>query len=534
MATYLLKWDPNKWDWRNIKELAEAVKGGIPVTKPWSCGNARRIAAGDRVFLIRLGREPRGIVGSGHVTRGSYEAHNLEAQDTGRDKKGNMFIDVRFDALGEPMHEALLPRGKLNDGMLKSFLWDIQTSGAQIPDNVAEELEKTWHDRAFPEAAAKAKEDEERKIKEQEEATQRELEAQEHKEREARERAEQERSEEKARLAREKAEREKAEQDKRQQEKENREAEAQRAEEKAEEGAQTRAANQKVKREPEADRASGPWTMKETLAVVSDYFAMLHAEITGALYSKADHRNRLSKELGRDDNEVEEYYSGISAILGGIGMPFIDSYKPQVKEDSQLEAAIQAFVEKNPDKIESLWISDDVARTSIPVELDDSKAFWVAPPGGIGATDYAQVKWSPSVQLEVDFRKREARNYNVAVAGERFVLAFERARLREAGRKDLVENVEWTSQNRGTDLGYDIKSFEEDGKERYISVKTTHYGQRFPFAVSVDEIYYSARNAKQYYLYRVFNFSKGARLFMLQGSLEETCQLRPVVYRAIL
>lgn len=545
MASYLLKWDPNKWDWRNIKELSEAVKGGVPVTKPWVCGTARRIAAGDRVFLIRLGREPRGIVGSGHVTRGSYEANNLEAQDTGQAKKGVMFVDVRFDALAEPAREALLPRGKLNEGALKSFNWDIQQSGTQIPDAVAAELEKAWYPNAFPEDAARIKAEEEHKLQEEQQARAA-----------AAQQAATEAAEKKTRAEAEHKVREKAEQRVREEAERRSREEAERvARAEAEHKAQAAAEQKKTARKlrptdtqplqaiPAANAAptaasatavSGPWSIREAQAVTEDYFTMLHAEITGKLYSKADHRNRLSTELRRDGDEVESYYCGISAILGAIGLPFIDTFKPETCNDAQLETAIQELITQQPERIESLWIADEPARTSIPVELDDSKAFWVSAPTKGGAGDYAAIAWNPGGQVEADFRKREARNYNLATAGERFVLAFERARLREAGRKELIERIEWTSQHAGADMGYDIKSFNDDGSERIIAVKTTNYNQRFPFAISAEELAYSQSNSKNFHIYRVFNFSKGARLFILTGNLEKSGALKPVVYRVVM
>ncbi|HET9679759.1 MAG TPA: DUF3883 domain-containing protein [Gammaproteobacteria bacterium] len=572
MATYLLKWDPTKWDWHNIAELAQAVNMGVPVSKPWSCGMARRITAGDRVFLIRQGREPRGMVASGHVTRGSYEAPHLEAQDSGRSKKGAMFVDIRFDVLTEPRREALLPRSRLNESIFSSFVWDIQASGVQIPDNISGELEKVWFVRAHPEEATKQREAEERREREEKELAKREAAAQRAAEAKAKEdakAAEQAQREEEARLAKETRQRKEAEREaQRRAEEEERkrladekraaeqerarakEAEQARAEKvraeqaqapqqaHAKAGAQTSASAPSAPQAAPASgalsmTASGPWSMKECAAITEDYFLMLQAETIGKLYSKADHRNRLSKELNRPAETIDDYYRGISAILGALGMPFIDTYKPAALDDAQLEAATRTFIEENPDRIESLWV-EDAAQVSIPVELDDSKAFWVAAPSPAGLQGLANLNWSPVIDTEVDFRKREARNYNLAMAGERFVLAYERARLREAGGKDMLDNIEWTSQNHGTDPGYDVKSFNEKGEDRFISVKTTNFGPRFPFALSVDEIAFSRQYPGQFALYRVFNFAKGAKLFMLEGKLEDRLSLNPVVYRATL
>jgi hypothetical protein len=38
----------------------------------WSCGNSKSIANGDRLFLLRQGEEPRGIVGVGYAESEPY------------------------------------------------------------------------------------------------------------------------------------------------------------------------------------------------------------------------------------------------------------------------------------------------------------------------------------------------------------------------------------------------------------------------------------------------------------------------------
>lgn len=73
MATYLLTWNPNRWVWENLQECIEKVNEfGFSETS-WSCGVTKRIISGDRVFLMKLGGEPKGIMASGWVTREVYQ-----------------------------------------------------------------------------------------------------------------------------------------------------------------------------------------------------------------------------------------------------------------------------------------------------------------------------------------------------------------------------------------------------------------------------------------------------------------------------
>ena len=83
-----------------------------------------------------------------------------------------------------------------------------------------------------------------------------------------------------------------------------------------------------------------------------------------------------------------------------------------------------------------------------------------------------------------------------------------------------------------TILGFDILSFERNGAERLVEVKTTRYGRYTPFFVSPNEVEVSRREAKSYQLYRVFGFRQQPRLFTLGGALERSVQLEPSEFMA--
>lgn len=88
------------------------------------------------------------------------------------------------------------------------------------------------------------------------------------------------------------------------------------------------------------------------------------------------------------------------------------------------------------------------------------------------------------------------------------------------------------SQTRGDSIGFDVLSFEESGRERLVEVKTTAYGRETPFFVTRNELETSAREAPQYFLYRVFDFRRQPRLFHKQGQLDRAFSLDPVQYVA--
>jgi hypothetical protein len=98
----------------------------------------------------------------------------------------------------------------------------------------------------------------------------------------------------------------------------------------------------------------------------------------------------------------------------------------------------------------------------------------------------------------------------------------------------LAERIEHVSRTQGDGLGYDILSFEPDGRERLIEVKTTSFGAMTPFYASRREVATSEERREHFLLYRVFKFRDLPRFFFLAGSLRESCVLDPTQYRATL
>ncbi len=150
MATYLLAWNPNRWHWSDLTDVVEKVGRGEPVVRRWSCGRSRRIVRGDRVFLMRLGQQPRGIFGSGTVVVEPYEDIHWEPEKARIGKK-TVFLKFRFDALLDPEQEPILWRERLkSEAPFSRVHWDTQISGIRIPDEIAIELEKVWSDLTGP------------------------------------------------------------------------------------------------------------------------------------------------------------------------------------------------------------------------------------------------------------------------------------------------------------------------------------------------------------------------------------------------
>ena len=123
-----------------------------------------------------------------------------------------------------------------------------------------------------------------------------------------------------------------------------------------------------------------------------------------------------------------------------------------------------------------------------------------------------------STPSKTDYVLRQKENSRLGAAGEQWVFAYEKKRLSAAGRKDLAKKVEWVAQ-KDDSKGYDILSFDEEGNELFIEVKTTNGGAQTPFYLSALEMAVSGNNASKYRLYRVYDFLKAPKLRVIIGNI---------------
>lgn len=142
MATYLLTWNPARWSWDNLHECIKTVKSQGYYLDSWSSGVTKKIQPDDRVFLMKLGNEPRGIVASGWATGKVYRGRHWDKAARAEGKTA-LYVDVHFDTLFDPDKD-IFPRAWLDDGIYTQMRWELQASGTSIPDDVAAKLEKDW------------------------------------------------------------------------------------------------------------------------------------------------------------------------------------------------------------------------------------------------------------------------------------------------------------------------------------------------------------------------------------------------------
>jgi hypothetical protein len=279
---------------------------------------------------------------------------------------------------------------------------------------------------------------------------------------------------------------------------------------------------------------SGNWSRVEVEAVVADYIAMLKEQLLGRVYNKTEHRRLLASMLdGRSDGSIERKHQNISSILIGIGHPWITGYKPLGNYQALLAEVVHDRVASDS---ELAALADQAARAPAQIPYFDAILDRVEDPPESTEVQYPPLREGLTVpgqsRTRTNYFELEERNTSLGRAGEEFIMRFEQARLREAGRESLADRIEHIALTEGDGAGFDIRSFERDGTDKFIEVKTTSYGKQTPFFVSRNEVAVSDYRGLRYHLCRLFKFRDDPRFYSLSGSILERCILDPIQFAA--
>lgn len=138
---------------------------------------------------------------------------------------------------------------------------------------------------------------------------------------------------------------------------------------------------------------------------------------------------------------------------------------------------------------------------------------------------------SISEQKAIDYIEKAIRDKEVGSAGEQLVIDYEKQQLRNLGRFDLENEVQKVPDK----YGYDILSFDKDGKEKHIEVKTTTGGLKTSFFMTKNEIQIAINNPDSYYLYRLFEYRPNELPcpFFIVRDIEAFGNFEPVIFRVV-
>lgn len=273
--------------------------------------------------------------------------------------------------------------------------------------------------------------------------------------------------------------------------------------------------------------SNGPWTDEENDLIVADYFAILVDDLAGKPLNKAASYRQLADRIDRSVKAIEYKHQNISAVLKALGETWLTGLAPAFNFQSSLEDAVLRWMNSHPE-----WVLRAPGNRPL-TGLHDATQIWIGPPPTLSNQPPPQeLDLMLRIARKSDVAGRDERNRVLGRAGQERVLAYERSVLRSAGRDDLARKVRWVSEEDGDGAGYDIASFEQDGRSRLIEVKTTNGWDRTPFHITRNELAVAEERRAEWCLFRLWNFSREPKAFELRPPLDAHVSLTATSYRA--
>ncbi len=279
----------------------------------------------------------------------------------------------------------------------------------------------------------------------------------------------------------------------------------------------------RIKGMAQETKSGTDWQDDELDAIVTDYFAMLEADLSRHPYVKSRHSRVLMAQIGRSHRSVEFKHQNISAVLDELGIPWIPGYKPKTNYQHAIFDAIDRYLTRHPAILETV----PTQRATIT----PPPAIFVRAPVPTADTEPIPGRLRQLVR-KFDPVERDYRNRSLGKAGESFVVDLERRCLTEVGRTDPARKVRWVAVEDGDGAGYDVLSFDDAGHQRLIEVKTTNGPARTPFYLSRNERDVAVERPAAWRIYRVHLFAKEPRIFTIAPPLDAKVNLRPELWRA--
>lgn len=278
------------------------------------------------------------------------------------------------------------------------------------------------------------------------------------------------------------------------------------------------------------------WEAAEISPVVAAYFEMLDFDLRGVQVNKAAKYRELAAHTGRTHKSVERKFQNISAVLAKLEEPWIRGLAPLFN----IQKALSEAIDKHLSGIEIL--SKSVPLSALEL-AEEQASFTPHPVAAPIVLDYvAAPLFSPSFEKLPDHVERLVRKFDpvmrdfrareIGEAGELLVLQHERAKLLREGQPHLARKVHWVSKEDGDGAGYDVRSYESTGREKFIEVKTTVGSQTTPFFMTRNEKEFADEADDRYRIARIFNFRREPRAFELTSPLGSFVRFEPESYRA--
>jgi 5-methylcytosine-specific restriction enzyme A len=135
MGTFLITFKPasenpeHGWPLEKLQSLVRRQQSGDTVEEKWRFHNRKDVTLGDRAFLLLQGKGGSAIIGYGQVN--------------GQPEKGagQWVVPIKFESLVDPSIEVLASKSEVRSIEGGQRYWRTQSSGVQLPEDVAANLE---------------------------------------------------------------------------------------------------------------------------------------------------------------------------------------------------------------------------------------------------------------------------------------------------------------------------------------------------------------------------------------------------------
>lgn len=143
---------------------------------------------------------------------------------------------------------------------------------------------------------------------------------------------------------------------------------------------------------------------------------------------------------------------------------------------------------------------------------------------------FTKVKFKAS---KIDWDKISNKNKIIGLAGEQFVVEYEKSSLKKAGKENLAFKVNHAAQTQGDGLGYDVLSYFSNGEPKFIEVKSTRENSLRVFSLTKNELIFLQANLSNSFIYLV-SYAMTPKPYLVVKSAKDVLQdasVSPIEYR---
>tara|TARA_Y100001973_G_C5161504_1_gene313759 strand:+ start:86 stop:1327 length:1242 start_codon:yes stop_codon:yes gene_type:complete len=129
----------------------------------------------------------------------------------------------------------------------------------------------------------------------------------------------------------------------------------------------------------------------------------------------------------------------------------------------------------------------------------------------------SKLKTNKKSNINRDYKRRSKESKKIGLAGEEYVIEYEKRKLSEQNLSHLADKIIWQSKDYSFFPGYDIKSFNNLGEEIFIEVKSTQGSKQTQFQITDRELEAAMEYGESYFIYCVYNVLKSPKIFAIKN-----------------